>query len=51
VTQRTRAYKGERDTQRGLLAGFSYKQVDLTTYVFNPDESKPTVVAAVALDF
>ena len=36
VTQRTRAYKTDRDLQRGVLAGFSFKKVDLTTYVYNP---------------
>jgi len=51
VTQRTRAYETDREIQRGLLAGFSYKQIELTGYVFNPDESKPTVVVAVGLSF
>ncbi|MEO8427010.1 MAG: hypothetical protein ABI651_07860 [Verrucomicrobiota bacterium] len=51
VTQRTRAYETDRDVQRGLLVGFSYKKVNLTTYVFNPDESKPTWVVAVTLNF
>lgn len=51
VTQRTRAYDSDREVQRGLLAGFSYKQVDLTGYVFNPDDSNPTVVVAVGLNF
>jgi hypothetical protein len=50
VTQRTRAYQTERDIQRGLLAGFSFKRVDLTTYVFNPDD-KPTWVVAVSFGF
>jgi hypothetical protein len=51
VTQRTRAYHTDRDIQRGFLVGLSYKQVSLTTYVFNPDESKPTVVVAVGVTF
>lgn len=51
VTQRTRVYKTDRDIQRGVLLGFSYKHVDLTGYVFNPDEDKPTFVIAVALTF
>jgi hypothetical protein len=37
--------------QRGLLVGFSFKKLDLTTYVFNPDDSQPTVVVAVAPSF
>ena len=51
VTQRTRAYQTDRDVQRGLLVGLSYKQVSFTTYVFNPDESRPTIVLAVGVDF
>jgi hypothetical protein len=51
VTQRTRTYETDRDIQRGVLAGFSCKKVDLTTYVFNPDESRPTVVVAVGVSF
>jgi hypothetical protein len=51
VTQRTRAYETEREVQRGLLLGFTYKQIDLATYVFNPDEDKPTVAVAVRLEF
>ena len=51
VTQRTRVYETDRDIQRGLLVGFSYKKLDLATYVFNPDESKPTVVVAAGLNF
>lgn len=30
VTQRTRAYKADRDIQRGLLAGFSFKKLSVT---------------------
>jgi hypothetical protein len=51
VTQRTRAYQTDRDIQRGFLVGLSYKQVSFTTYVFNPDESKPMVVLAVGVTF
>jgi hypothetical protein len=51
VTQRTRLYKTDRDIQRGVLAGFSFKNVSLTGYVFNPDEDKVTVVFAVAVTF
>jgi hypothetical protein len=50
VTQRTRAYHADRDIQRGFLAGFSFKRVDLTAYVFNPDD-KPTWVMAVGFSF
>lgn len=51
VTQRTRAYQTDRDVQRGCLVGLSYKQVSFTTYVFNPDESRPIVVLAVGVSF
>ena len=51
VTQRTRVYQTDRDIQRGLLAGFSFKRVDLTGYVFNPDDEAPTFVLAVGLTF
>jgi hypothetical protein len=51
VTQRTRAYQTDRDIQRGLLAGYSFKQLGVTGYVFNPDDEKPTFVLSIALTF
>jgi hypothetical protein len=51
VTQRTRLYKTDRDIQRGVLAGFSFKKLGLTGYVLNPDQDKPTFVLAVSLTF
>jgi hypothetical protein len=51
VTQRTHAYQTDRDVQRGPLIGFIYKRVDFTAYFFNIDESKPTYVFAVGLNF
>jgi len=51
VTQRTRVYKTDRDIQRGLLAGLSFKSLSLTGYVFNPDDDKRTFVLAVGLTF
>ena len=51
VTQRTRVYQTEREIQRGLLVGFSYKNLEATTYVFNPDDSEPVVVLSVAFSF
>ena len=51
VTQRTRAYHTDREIQRGVLAGFNYKKLDFTTYVFNPDEPRPTVVIGVGVSF
>ena len=46
VTPRNQVYETDHDIQRGLLAGVLFKKLDLTTYVFNPDESKPTMVVA-----
>jgi hypothetical protein len=51
VTQRTRAYETERDLQRGLLTGFSYKALDAGLYVFNPDDSHPVVVVSATIAF
>ena len=51
VTQRTRAYETERDIERGLLVGFTYKRLDASAYVFNPDDEDPTVVVALSFDF
>jgi hypothetical protein len=51
VTQRTRVYETDRDVQRGVLVRFSYKKVDLSAYVFNPDEDKPTFVFGLGLTF
>ena len=49
--QRTKVYQTDRDIQRGVLVGFSFKHVDFNTYVFNPDESSPTVVVALDVSF
>ena len=51
VTQRTRVYQTDREIQRGVLVGLSYKALNFTTYVFNPDESKPIVVLAAGVQF
>jgi hypothetical protein len=51
VGQRTRAYQTEVDTQRGLLARFIYKKMDLTGYVFNPGTDYPTYVVSVGVSF
>jgi len=51
VAQRTRAYDTDRDIQRGLLVGFTYKRLDFSAYVLNPDESDPVVAIAARLDF
>jgi len=51
VSQRTKVYETDRDIQRGLLAGFSFRAWDLTAYVFNPDDGDPIWVVAVAVSF
>jgi hypothetical protein len=48
VIQRTRVYQTERDLQRGLLVGVTFRNLDVATYVFNPDDAAPTVVFSVA---
>ena len=49
--QRTKLYRSDFDVQRGLLVGFAYKRVDFTTYIFNPEASRPTVVLSAGLRF
>ena len=51
VTQRTRAYESDRDIQRGVLLGFNYESVDVSAYVFDPDDDKPTFVMAIGVSF
>jgi hypothetical protein len=51
VVQRTRVYQTERDIQRGLLLGVTYKRLDVAGYVFNPDDSKPFVVISARVTF
>jgi hypothetical protein len=50
VTQRTHLYQTDREIQRGFLVGFSFKRLDFTTYVFNPDD-KPLVVLGMGVNF
>ena len=51
VAQRTRAYQSDRDIQRGLLLGFSVAWFELTGYVLNPDQDKPSYVFTIGLNF
>jgi hypothetical protein len=51
VTERPRAYAAERDIQRGLLVRATYKNLQATTYVFNPDDSRRVVVFSLACSF
>ena len=51
VAQHTKAYHTSLDTQRGFLVGVSYKQVEFTTYVFNPDLDQPTTILEFGVNF
>jgi hypothetical protein len=52
AAQRTRLYAQDgRDIQRGLVAGATIGPLDATVYVFNPDDSRPIVIASVAVGF
>jgi len=51
VVQRTKAYQTPLDTQRGVLAGFSFKSADLSCYIFNFGWTDPTVVLSVGIRF
>jgi hypothetical protein len=51
VTQRTRAYRTERDIQRGLLVGVNAWKGTLTTSIFEPFSGSPTVVVQFGVEF
>jgi hypothetical protein len=51
AVQRTKLYQTDYDIQRGFLVGFTFKRVDLTTYVFNPDASRPMIVLGIGVSF
>ena len=51
VEQRTKAYHTPLDVQRGFLVGFSYKQWEFTTYIFNAGFTDPTVVLEFGVSF
>lgn len=51
VAERTRLYRGDRDIQRGVLVGVTFERLDITAYLFNPDDDKPLLVLAVELGF
>lgn len=51
VAQHTKAYHTSADIQRGFLVGFTHKQFEFTTYVFNPDQSQPTTVLELGVNF
>ena len=51
ASQGTRADHADREVQGGALAGFSYKKVDLTAYLFDPNDEARTFVITVGLRF
>lgn len=51
VIQRTKAYQTDLDLQRGVLAGFSYRNLDFVTYVFNFGWTDVTSVFALGIRF
>jgi len=51
VVQRTRAYESELEIQRGFLVGLDFKHFGIAGYIFNPDESEPTYVFSIAVEF
>jgi hypothetical protein len=51
VAQRTKAYHTSLDIQRGILFGFSHKEVGFTTYIFNAGWTDPTVVLSLGFNF
>jgi len=50
VVQRTRAYKTDRELQRGLLFGVSNELAGVTTYLFNPGDNDAVWVVALELN-
>lgn len=51
ASQRTRTYQTPLDVQRGVFAGFTYKRVDFTAYIFNAGWTDPRVVLAMGFKF
>ena len=50
VIQRTKVYDTDFDIQRGFMAGLTYKELDFTAYVLNPDDD-PIFVFGIAYGF
>jgi len=55
VTQRTRTFqlpgRSQRDVQRGVLAGVSFRQLEGAVYFFNPGSDDLYVVASIGVSF
>ncbi len=50
VAQRTRAYHQDRDIERGLFVGYTWRRNTLAAYVFDPD-NHPTWVVSLGAGF
>ena len=51
AAQKTKAYHTDLNVQRGLLVGFSHKQIEFTTYIFNAGWTEPTLVFEIGASF
>lgn len=51
VAQRTKAFQTKLDTQRGFLVGFTHKNAEFTTYIFNVGWTESSVVLEVGWSF
>ena len=51
VAQRTRAYGGDRDIQRGPFAQLTWRRVTVGGYWFNPGSSEQVVVTSIGVTF
>lgn len=51
AVQQTYAHQTDSGSQGGPLVGFSYKNVDVSAYVFDIDQHRPTFVIAAGLRF
>ncbi len=51
VAQRTRTFRTNLDTQRGFFIGFMHKQLEFTTYVFDPGTNSTSVVLEMGTSF
>ena len=51
AVQQTYAHETDSGSQGGPLVGFSYKNVDVSAYVFDVSQDRPTFVIAAGLRF
>jgi len=51
ASQKTRVYQTPLDVQLGFFAGFTYRRLDFSTYVFNVGWTRPTVLLGLGFTF